>query len=129
MAITWKWKEKCGEIVAECETANGMQEHTFNMYNGNCLMVAIDEFNDENGTDMYNLYAFFADKIHARRCFGCDRKWGSYGDNLYDRPYHHWTKVRINTAVFHDYKTFVLVLTEAFKSLTIELYNEPLQND
>ena len=62
MAIRWQWAEKAGEITF---TQHG-NEFTCSWYEGNALMIVLDEHPD----DTYNLVWFFADFDHAKNCLG-----------------------------------------------------------
>ena len=66
MALTWEWKNLSGTITE----INYGKEHTFNFYEGNALMIVLNEYKDENGEDMYNLHWFFCDEAHAKNCLG-----------------------------------------------------------
>ena len=76
MALIWDWKKVSGTIT---ENIRGM-DVTFNFYEGNALMIVLHEYEDENGTDMYNLHWFFCDETHGKRCLGlakgCDSMFG-----------------------------------------------------
>ena len=45
MALTWEWKNLSGTITE----INYGKEHTFNFYEGNALMIVLNEYKDENG--------------------------------------------------------------------------------
>ena len=49
MALTWEWKNLSGTITE----INYGKEHTFNFYEGNALMIVLNEYKDENGEDVY----------------------------------------------------------------------------
>ena len=68
MAVRWEWKQKVGEL-----THDGL---TVNLYEGNCFLIGIKEWQNEEGESLYNLMWFFADKQHAKRCLGLEK--GSY---------------------------------------------------
>lgn len=115
MALNWNWNEKCGEITIVNGTG---REFTINLYQGNAYLIMINEFKNEDGEDCYDLYSFFSDKEHMRRCFGLDKKSGSY--NIYDD----WKRIRLNKAKFRHTKEFVAAMSEAFDNISIELYSE-----
>lgn len=66
MALVWDWKKLSGTITEN----NYGKDVTFNFYEGNAMMIVLNEYKDENGTDMYNLHWFFCDEAHAKNCLG-----------------------------------------------------------
>ena len=69
MAITVNWNEKCGEATFE-EHFKGEETRTYtlDLYVGNCFLVMIHEFINEDGVIERNLSAFFVDEEHMKRC-------------------------------------------------------------
>lgn len=114
MALTWEWKEKIGEVTLVQKHGEEEKEFTINLYKGNSYLIMIHEY-EEDGKDLYDLYSFFNDKAHMRRCFGLDKKSGV--DNIFTE----WTKVSISKKYRHV-KDFVTALAEAFDNITIEIY-------
>lgn len=64
MAITWDWNNKIGELQIKQEK----KEFTISVYKGNALAIFIHEFTNSEGVEQYNMYSFFCDKEHFRRC-------------------------------------------------------------
>lgn len=117
MALNWNWNEKCGEIVLS-QTFNGEEkETTISLYQGNAYLIMLYEYTKEDG-NYYDLYGFFNDKDHMRRCFGLDKKYDSR--NIYED----WKKVRINRAKYRHTKELVAAISEAFDNISIDLYTE-----
>lgn len=65
MALQWKWDNQSGTV-----TLNG---NTFSFYEGNALMIVLNEYKNDKGKDMYDLAWFFADKAHAKACLGLEK--------------------------------------------------------
>lgn len=118
--ITWNFNEKVGEAVIY----NIDKEITYNLYKGNAFLIFLYEYK-ENGKDMYQLNNFFADKIHAKRMLGIDKKWtDTYGDNLFNTECYKLKKIRINKEMYGLKETKMLIdmLIEAFDEIKIEIY-------
>jgi len=116
MALNWEWSDKMGEVVQL--GANG-KEWTYNIYGGNALAIIIAEWT-EDGSEKYMLHNFFADEAHAKRCLGIDKKWETYGENMFEGDYVRW---RLNAKHPKAIKLAKL-LVQAYKNVTIELYTE-----
>lgn len=115
MALTWKWDDKCGEITERMETADGVQEYTFNMYDCNGLAMWLSEW-EEKGEQWHALRGFFADEAHAKKCLGLTK---GYPDNIHNN----WIKVKLNVA-YPKMRKLANLLVKAFNDLKIELYKE-----
>lgn len=131
MSLRWDWSDKVGTLEAVVDVRDGdgwtQKEHTFNLYQGNALLIAIDEFT-EDGKDMYNLYTFFCDEIHLKNMIGMNKKQG-YTENVLAGW--GWKKIRINTKKYKAEKGFrpevgklADLLLKGLPDLTIELYAE-----
>ena len=118
MALTWEWSELSGTITEN----NYGKDVTFNFYEGNAMMIVLNEFKDEDGTDRYNLHWFFCDEAHAKNCLGLAKgkesmfepgqvkKLVIYRDNC-----HQWEKiVKVFTKAFPD----VEIILRAKKEVT-----------
>ncbi len=121
MALNWSWSEKCGEAVFE---QNG-KEFTTSLYQGNAYLIFIYEF-EENGDKMYNLWTFWADKEHAKRCLGLAK--GDEYYNLYNDGIDILKKIRINKEKYHKASELVGLLVKAFDDLAIEIYSDGADN-
>lgn len=120
MALYWDWKEKVGEAIFE---QNG-KEYTINLYKGNAFLIFINEYKetDSEGVehDVYNLYAFFADEAHAKRCLGLVK--GT--DNMFNDGFYRMKKIKINKEKYSYTNKLVSLLVKAFDNLEIEIYKE-----
>ena len=65
MAITWDYSKKCGEATFQTRY-EGVEpgSYTVNLYEGNCFLIMINEYTDEDGTEMAALNSFFCDEEH-----------------------------------------------------------------
>lgn len=117
MSLNWSWNEKCGEAVFEQHD----KEFTVNLYQGNAYLIFLYEYKDkETGHDMYNLWTFWADKTHAKRCLGLEKGY----ENLYSDARDKLKKIRINKAKCSKASEIVGLLVKAFDDLVIEIYSE-----
>lgn len=116
MSLNWSWDKKVGEATIR----QGDKEYTLNLYQGNAFLIFISEYQDENGTDVYQVYTFFADRQHMLNCLGLNKKEG-HDENIFGSEL---KKVRINKALYTHTKELVLALTQAFDEISIELYTE-----
>lgn len=106
MALRWDWNDKMGECVYEDGT-------TVNLYQGNGLMIAIHEHED----DTYNLAWFFVDEAHAKNMLGLTK---GYDNCMADAGI---KTIRLNT----NYKSvpkIVSLFAKAKMNIMIELYTE-----
>lgn len=121
MALNWLWSDICGEITLEQTQEDGsVKQFPIRLYTGNAYLIMLSE-NDED--DTYQMYSFFLDKDHAKRCFGLDKKGGNT-ENTFDKGWSRWTKVRLNKAKFSHTKELVTMLAQAFDDITIEIYSD-----
>ena len=124
MALNWNWDEKCGEITVRQQNKDGNEEeYNVSLYRGNAFLIMLYEYVGDDGTDMYNLFGFFADKEHAKNCLGLNPKKG-YDENIYNRENGRFTKVRLNKSKYDYTKELVEMLVKAFDNITIEIYSE-----
>ncbi len=115
MSLNWSWSEKCGEAVFEQRD----KEFTVNLYQGNAYLIFIYEYKEDD-KDMYNLWTFWADKTHAKRCLGLEKGY----ENLYDDERDKLKKIRLNKAKYSKAPELAGLLVKAFDELDIELYTE-----
>ena len=119
MALNWNWNEKCGEAVFE--QRNG--EFTVSLYQGNAYLIFLYEYKEDDA-DMYNLFTFWADKSHAKRCLGLEKDYEGVKYNLYNGENNKLKKIRLNKAKCSKTAEIVGLLVKAFDDLTIEIYSE-----
>lgn len=112
MSLNWQWSDKMGEVVYE----NG---HTAALYQGNALMIAVNEFED----DTYSLAWFAADKEHLRNMIGLNAKKGYDGCLDDDGKLYGIKTFRLNTR-YKSVPQIVSDLAKAHVSVGIELYHE-----
>lgn len=121
MALYWDWKDKVGEAIF---VSNVGKEYTINLYKGNAFLIFINEYKetDEKGEEhnMYNLYSFFCDEAHAKRCLGLVK--GT--DNIFSGGFYQMKKIRINKEKYSCTNKLVSMLVKAFDNLEIEIYKE-----
>ena len=116
MAIRWKWDEKCGEATLRQTAGDDAREFTLSLYTGNCYLILLHDF-EEDGTQMYNMHSFWADKKHMESCLGLTKG----KENIYS-GYQTFTKIRLDMEKCRYWKTIVPAIKKAFPDIVIELY-------
>ena len=117
---TWDWNRKSGEITF---VQNG-NEFTVNWYEGNGLMMAINEFKDDDGQEKYQTLWFFLDESHAKRCLGLAKGADGKHNMFEDEPI---TKITINRSNCRQWKKIMTLFSSAFENITIELTGKELK--
>ena len=118
MSLQWRWDDTCGEATFLQEFDGGHREFTTNLYNGNALLIFVNEW-EEEGRNMYSLYAFFANKEHAKICLGLDKKRPEF-NNMFDTDGTKLVSLKLNKEKCRDYKKIVSLFKKAFPKLNIE---------
>ena len=127
MALHWQWKDKCGEaILVRTFPDTEPEEFKVNIYQGNAFMIFLYEFVDKDtGKNRHNLFSFFADEEHAKRCLGLDKAYGD--ENIFDNGIDKLVRLRLDKSRFtykKDFKKVLELFIKAFDELTIEFYKE-----
>ncbi len=60
MALRWDWNKCIGKLEIE------NQQVPIKVYQGNALLIFLNEWKNEAGTDVWSMYNFFADKHHFK---------------------------------------------------------------
>lgn len=106
MALVWDWKNKMGKVIYK----NGVEDM---LYKGNCLTVAIREFEDNT----YQLNWFACDKGHFKRMLGLEK--GT--ENIMKD----WGIKKIELDLnYEGSKDMVNLMTKAEMEITFELYKQ-----
>ena len=122
MALYWDFKNKVGEaFIQQTLPDRPVKEFTVNLYEGNAYLIFVNEY-EENGKNMYSLYTFFADELHAKRCLGLDKEYGT--ENMFTSGYEKLVTLRINKAKYKKVNKLISLFTKAFDEITIEIYKE-----
>lgn len=121
MALTWQWKDKIGEAVIRQTFDGETKEFTKTLYEGNAFLIFLNEW-EEDGSNMYSMYTFFADERHAKTCLGLDKKQDV--SNILDDGMTKLVKVRINKKKSRNYKKIITLLAQAFDNIEIEIFSE-----
>ena len=121
MALQWHWNEKIGEAVFDnIYLSDPTKEVTINLYEGNALLIMINEYKDkETGNDMYDLFGFFSGKTHMNRCLGLVKGY----DNIY-ASHGRLKRISFNKAKSRNYKQIIPALIKAFDDIEIKIYTE-----
>lgn len=113
MALTWDFKNKVGEAIIKQKD----EEFILNLYNGNAYLIFVYEYTDsKTGDDMYNLWTFWADKVHAKNCLGITKKY----DNIYDEKI---VKFRFDKTKCKNVEEIIGLIVKAFDNIDIEVYS------
>lgn len=124
MALNWNWKDKCGELVVVQERNGETHEFTLSLYEGNALLIMLYEYKDKEGTDMYDMFSFFVDKTHAKKCLGLQKNGDGELINLFDEDWQKFTKISLNKAKSRNFKDIVELFSKAFDNIIIEIFTE-----
>ncbi len=128
MSLNWRWEDKIGEIVVKqyghVGDETSAKEFTLSLYEGNALLIMLNEFKNENGEDVWNMFSFFVDKPHAKRCLGLQKNGDGELVNIFDEDWQKCLKIRINKRKSHNWKDIITLFSQAFDNLTIEIYND-----
>lgn len=65
MSVNWYWDEDYVGYIDFGEKSSNI----IRLYKGNCLLIALSE-KDKT----YNMFTFFADETHMRRCYGITKE-------------------------------------------------------
>lgn len=114
MSLNWQWSEKCGEIVVH----RFDRDFNVSLYQGNAYLIMIYESTGDDGKSYYELFSFFADKVHMKRCLGIDKK--EKTENIFKDEI---KKLRINKTKNSHYKEIIAAFVEAFDQIEIEVYS------
>ena len=123
MALRWDWKEKVGEIDFEQTRDGKTNTYTLSLYEGNALLIMLYEYN-KDGKDMYDMWSFFVDKTHAKKCLGLQKNADGELVNFYDDGWNKITEIRLNKAKSRNFKDIIELFSKAFDNITIEIYTE-----
>ncbi len=63
MALRWQWEECIGEL--EIKNQNKAR---IRVYQGNALLIFLNEWQSDKGESLWSMYNFFADKGHFDNC-------------------------------------------------------------
>lgn len=108
MAYNWNWDKKMGEIFHD--------KWHYNLYEGNGVMIAIDEWKDENdGKDKYRVAWFLCDKTHMKDCLGLTKGHDDMFEGNVD-------KLIIYKDRSQYWKDIVDAFTKAEPNIVIEIY-------
>ena len=69
MALQWDFREQSGTVTM----SNYGKPVTLNWYEGNAMMIVLNEWKEDNGEEKYSLSWFFCDEYHAKNCLGLSK--------------------------------------------------------
>ena len=134
MSVNWSWNNKCGEIFFEQKHQKDgsdeweTKEYSVQLYEGNAFMIMLYEW-EENGKGMYNMYSFFIDEDHAKRCLGLKKNGDGELCNMFEGGLDTFTKIRINKAKSRHWKKIVSIFAQAFSNITIEIFTDDSESE
>lgn len=117
MGLNWTWTDKMGEVLFMNTVPNPKGIRTM-IYQGNALMIWVDE-NPEDNT--YTLNNFASDFEHLKNMLGLNSHKGYEKTNLFNT----WNikEIRLNTR-YKSVQRIVELLARAKTDITITLYHE-----
>lgn len=118
MAVRWNWKEKMGEV--QYKDPIEPKKHKIDIYDGNCLMVMIHNYKQEN-QKMYQFMGFMSDINHLKRCIGLEKNYDGKKDNIYLGI---WGKFKLNT---YYKKTLTIAENLTKAGYKVELYYKEIK--
>lgn len=121
MALHWQWKNKCGIATFKAAWDND-KLFDVNLYEGNATLIFVNEF-IEDGVEKYNVFSFFADDNHMKRCLGLSK---GYENIFADGHNNVLKKIRFNKKKMGkaNLNKLVSAFAKAFDNITIEIYSE-----
>ncbi len=63
MALRWQWNECIGELEIENQSKARIR-----VYQGNALLIFLNEWENKDGQNVWSMYNFFTDKGHFDNC-------------------------------------------------------------
>lgn len=113
MALNWLWENKCGTLVEAGRRWNEETqktedaEYSYTLYDGNALMIALAEW-EEDGETYWQMGDFWVDEKHMENCME---------DNA-----SRFIKIRLNTKKIAKKKLNTIIKACIKYGITIELY-------
>lgn len=62
MGFRWQWNECIGQLEIENQSC------PIKVYQGNALLIFLNEWENKEGEHLWSMYNFFADKQHFKNC-------------------------------------------------------------
>lgn len=112
MALQWDFKQKSGTVTEIRDS----KEVTFNFYEGNALMIVLNEY-ERDGKEYYDLQWFFIGEDHARNCLGLSKG----HDNMFGED--SIARLTIYREHCRQWKKLIDLFTRAFPNIAIEIRN------
>ena len=113
--LHYNLKVKFGELVMSQTNASGTHHYKVQMVWGNCLVVFVHLFTDEQGQKMVQLYNFWADANHAKKIY---KDTGGLCPS-----YESFKNIKLNM-YYKESKTLLNIFTKAGYKVTA-YYKEP----
>lgn len=123
MAITWQWKDKCGEAIVEQTMGDTTKQFTKTLYNGNAYLIFLNEW-EEDGVEKYSMHSFFADKKHMKIMLGLEKARDGNKINFFNNEYEKLIKLRLNKKKCRYMNDIINAFVKAFDNIEIEIYSE-----
>ena len=98
MPIRVDYKKRIGYFTATEKRADGVRKFRIHICHANCLCAMMYFYKNEDGEDMAQLYAFFHDMPHAKRCFKDDvflADWDNFVFNAKELNNDLWKFIRL----------------------------------
>ena len=112
MALRWDFREKSGTVTMK----NYGKPVTLNWYEGNAMMIVLNEWKEEDGEERYSLSWFFCDEAHAKNCLGMSKG----HENMFDES-NTITKLTVYREHCRGWDKVVKLFAKAFPNIEIEI--------
>lgn len=124
MSLNWLWSEKMGELIVEQDWDDKKREFNISLYEGNAFLIMLYEYRNDEGESMYNMWNFFVDKEHAKRCLGLAKNGEGKKRNIFVGGFDTVKKIRLNKTKSRHFKDIVSFFSQAFDDIVIEVFSE-----
>lgn len=116
MALTWNWTDKVGTATYKFNFRGEQGEHQLSLYNGNALLIMLHEY-EQDGNSMYDMFGFFVDKDHCKRCLGLVKD----SKNIWETEQGTITEITLSKSKCKNFDYLVKAFAHAFKSIQINI--------
>ena len=112
MALTWDWNKRIGTAYFKSDVYGDFE---ISLYQGNAFLIMLNEY-ENDGKDVYDMFGFFVDEPHMKKCLGISKGC----ENLYDNEIYTLVKVDIDKNYLYLDK-LIKALVKAFDSIDINV--------
>ena len=118
MALQWNFNEKVGKVYGN----KYGKDYVLNLYNGNAMIIAVDEWTNEDGDEEYMPAWWFDNEEHAQLMLGLRKP--RYGGGQYNRLEDDGIKSIVLTKKCRDLRKIRKVFAEAMPCVELKTVEE-----